>query len=68
MLRIVLEGTKFTVFTDHAPLQWLQRMKTTNQRLLHCSLTLQEFRFSISYIAGKKNIVADALSRCDAHY
>jgi len=63
-----LEGKEFTVFTDHAPLQWLQRMKTTNQRLLCWSLTLQEFRFSISHIAGKKNIVADPLSKCDEHY
>lgn len=67
MLRIFLEGKEFTVFTDHAPLQWLQRMKTTNQRLLRWSLNLQEFRFLISDIAVKKNIVADALSRCDEH-
>ena len=67
MLRIFLEGKEFTIFTDHAPLQWLQCMKTTNQWLLRWSLTLQEFRFSISHIADKKNIVEDALSRCDEH-
>ena len=68
MLRIVIDGKELTVFYDHAPSQWLQHMKTTNQRLLRWSLTLQEIIFSISHIAGRKNIVADALSRCAEHY
>ena len=63
MLRVYLKGKKFTVNSDHAPLQWLYRMKTSNQRLLRWSLILQEFKFSISHIAGKANIVADELSR-----
>ena len=29
------------------------------------SLIIQEFKFSISHIAGKANIVADAMSGCD---
>jgi hypothetical protein len=65
MLWVYLEGKEFTVISDHAPLQWLYRKKTSNQRLLRWSLILQEFKFSISHIAGKANIVADALSRCD---
>ena len=65
MLRVYLEGKEFTVNSHHAPLQWLYKMKTSNQRLLMWSLILQEFKFSISHIAGKANIVADALSRCD---
>ena len=64
-LRNFLEGKEFTINTDHAPLQWLHKMKTSNQRLLRWSLILQEFSFTISYIAGKTNIVADVLSRCD---
>ena len=40
-------------------------MKTSNQRLLRWSLILQEFSFTISYIAGKTNIDTDVLSRCD---
>lgn len=64
-LRNVLAGKEFTINTDHAPLQWLHKMKTSNQRLLRWSLILQEFSFTISYIAGKTNIVADVLSRCD---
>lgn len=62
-LRIYLEGKEFRVFSDHAPLQWLNRMKTSNQRLLRWSLTLQEFKFSISHVSGTLNCVADALSR-----
>jgi hypothetical protein len=46
-------------------LQRLHKMKTSNQWLLRWSLILQEFSFTISYIAGKTNIVADVLSRCD---
>ena len=55
---------ELTVFSVHAPLQWLYRMKTSNQRLLKLSLILQESNFFITHIAGKANIVADALSRC----
>lgn len=63
-LRNYLEGKEFAINTDHAPLQWLQRMKTSNQRLLRWSLILQEFNYTVFYIAGKTNIVADVLSRC----
>ena len=41
MLRFFLEGKEFTVFTNHVPLQWSQRMHTTNQRLFRSSLTHQ---------------------------
>lgn len=62
-LRLYLEGKEFTIFSDHAPLQWLQKVKTTNQRLLRWSLVLQEYKFTILHVAGTANCVADALSR-----
>lgn len=62
-LRVYLEGKPFEIETDHAPLQWLQRSKLSNQRLLRWSLLLQEFVFSIRYIRGTQNSVADSLSR-----
>lgn len=36
-LRVYLEGKPFEIETDHAPLQWLQRSKLSNQRLLESS-------------------------------
>ena len=62
-LRVYLEGRRFVVETDHAPLQWLNRMKTTNQRLLKWSLKLQEFKYDVIHVPGKQNIVPDFLSR-----
>lgn len=64
-LRVYLEGNRFVIETDHAPLQWLNKMKLNNQRLLRWSLVLQEFKFDINHITGKSNLVADALSRIE---
>ena len=61
-----LEGRRFVVESDHAPLQWLDRVKLTNQRLLRWSLTLQEFSFDIVHVKGKDNVVADYLSRIES--
>lgn len=64
-LKVYLEGREFSINSDHAPLQWLDRVKTSNQRLLRWSLLLQEFRFTVFHIPGRQNIVADILSRLD---
>ena len=63
VLREYLEGREFIIETDHFPLQWLNKMKGQNQRLLRWSLLLQEFKFKIHHIKGKDNKVADSLSR-----
>lgn len=65
-LRVFLEGRSFVVESDHAPLQRLDRIKMTNQRLLRWSLTLQEFNFDVVHVKGKDNVVADYLSRIDS--
>ncbi|GFN97038.1 reverse transcriptase [Plakobranchus ocellatus] len=58
--------TEFVVESDHRPLQYLQKGKAHNSRLMRWSLCLQEFRFSIRAIPGLENCEADVLSRLTA--
>ena len=51
------------VFTDHNPLQFINKFKNKNQRLLRWSLILQEWDLDIKHIPGRDNIVPDVLSR-----
>lgn len=62
-LRHYLEGTKFTVITDHASLLWLHRLKDPTGRLARWALRLQPFTFDIIHRRGRENIVPDFLSR-----
>ena len=52
-----------TVFTDHNPLTFLNRARTTNQKLLRWSLYLQNFNLDVQHIKGAHNYIADVLSR-----
>ena len=56
-------GHVTTVFTDHNPLAFLNKMKERNQKLLRWSLFLQEFNLDIKHIKGSDNVIADMLSR-----
>ena len=58
-----LYGKHFVLETDHQPLQYLQRVKPTNPRLMRWALQLQPYHFTIRVIPGKDNIGADYLSR-----
>ncbi|KAL0176939.1 hypothetical protein M9458_029269 [Cirrhinus mrigala] len=60
-LRYCLLGRKFTLVTDHAPLQWMARAKDTNARVTRWFLALQDFHFEVQHRAGAAN--ADGLSR-----
>lgn len=60
-----LYGKRFTLQTDHKPLQWLFTMKNANTRLMKWIFYLNDFEFDIKHIDGKTNYVADALSRID---
>ena len=51
------------IYTDHNPLVFLNRVKNKNQRLLQWSLFLQEHNLNIIHIPGRRNVVADVLSR-----
>ena len=54
-LRYYLLGRPFTLCSDHAPLQWLHRMKDAT--------ALQPFKFKVGHRPGAHMAVADFLSR-----
>ena len=54
---------KIIVYSDHNPLQFVNRMKNKNQRLTRWSLALQPYNLEIRHIKGKDNVIADTLSR-----
>lgn len=60
---LYLFGTHFIVQTDHQPLQYLSKSKSSNSRLMRWSLLLQEYEFHIQYIKGRENVGADFMSR-----
>ena len=58
-----LLGRQFVLQTDHRPLQFLLEGRPSNCRLFRWALSLQQFDFTIEYIRGQDNILADFLSR-----
>lgn len=61
--RHYLYGQKFIVYTDHKPLIYLFKLKNPSSKLMRIKMDLEEFDFTIEYIKGRENVVADALSR-----
>lgn len=62
--RYYLLNKEFKLLTDCAPLLQILGSKTlTNIRLLKMSLSVAEFKFKIEHVQGRKNIIADFLSR-----
>ena len=61
--RGMLHGTKFTVRTDHKALTHLMKQKDLSPRQHRWLDVLNEFDFTIEYIPGETNELADALSR-----
>ena len=51
------------IYTDHNPLTFLAKFKTANQRVFRWSLVLQPYSLVVKHVAGRCNVVADALSR-----
>ena len=62
-LKYYLMGKEFVLETDHRPLQWMHRMRDSNARITRWYLSLQPYKFTVQYKAGKDNVTADFLSR-----
>jgi hypothetical protein len=63
-------GSRFTIITDHAALQWLLNAEsklTENKRIMRWRLTLQEYSYEVKYRKGKHHENADALSRINPY-
>ena len=61
--RHYLVGRSFTLKTDHQSLQYIFTQRDLNARQRWWSEFVSEYEFGISYIKGKENVVADALSQ-----
>ena len=62
---VYLASRRFTVYTDHLSLRYLQSLKVSaNNRLARWALALQPYKFEISYKEGKKLAAADGISSC----
>jgi hypothetical protein len=61
--RQYLVGSKFVVKTDHNSLKYFLEQKDLSECQQKWATKVHAFDFDIEYVKGKKNIVADALSR-----
>ena len=60
---IYFGSTPVKVYTDHSPLQFLNRMAPHNAKLLRWSLELQQYNIEVVHRPGKQNLFPDILSR-----
>ena len=58
-----LYGQHFTLESDLRPLEYLQTSHPQNPKIMRWSLALQPYHFTVKYIRGSENVVADYLSR-----
>lgn len=58
-----LIGKKFTVFSDHKPLEKIHLKAKTDEELGNLTQYLSQYNFEIKYSPGKNNLKADFLSR-----
>ncbi|KAI3220470.1 hypothetical protein DTO012A9_10171 [Penicillium roqueforti] len=54
---------RFEILTDHQSLEYFMTARQMNQRQVRWSEFLSQFHFVIKYRPGKRNIIADVLSR-----
>lgn len=65
--RHYLSGTKFTVLSDHDTLRYFKTQPQLSNRQARWKDVIANFDFDIKHIDGKKNVVADGLSRRPDH-
>ncbi|KAK6167883.1 hypothetical protein SNE40_021812 [Patella caerulea] len=58
-----LHNAKFTIRTDHKPLQYLLESPMQNKKIQLWALGIAGFNCTIEYVPGKQNSIADLLSR-----
>jgi hypothetical protein len=63
--RYLVEGSKFTVLTDHLPLRYFRDQPKPTPRLIRWIAELELYDPDIQYKPGKENEVPDVLSRRD---
>lgn len=61
--RAYVEGTRFSVITDHYSLLWLNNMKNPTGKLARWAVKLRQHSFDLIHRQGSKHVVPDALSR-----
>ena len=57
--REIVYGSHITVMFDRNPLQYIRECSTKSAKLLHWSLSLQEYDVDNKYTKGTQNVVAD---------
>jgi deoxyuridine 5'-triphosphate nucleotidohydrolase len=60
---VMLRAVHFDLYTDHQPLKYFKTQKPRMRRMENYIDLLTEYDFDIHYKPGRKNVVADALSR-----
>lgn len=63
--RPYLYGRHFKIYSDHKPLTYIFSVKDPSSRLMRWRLKLEEYDFEVIYKPGRKNVIADALSRAN---
>ena len=61
--RVYLHGRPFTLYTDHATLKHFQTQLNLTGCPARWSLFLQGFHYKTEHLEGRKNVIADAISR-----
>ena len=60
-LDYLLRDRKFVIETDHRNLLYLR--KNTNSMVIRWDIALQELDYTVGFLSGSKNVIADSMSR-----